>query len=206
KAMRALRVFTSLFQIGGKGRSPAVLLNLLAPRSGYRLICDIAYAEGPRHKFDLYIPEGFQTPAPVVLFFYGGGFVAGRKNEYRVVGEALAGKGIITAIADYRLYPDVTFPQFVEDGAKALAAVHGIVPDHGGDPTRIFLSGHSAGAYISVMLAMNATYVKAVGGQTSWIRGVIGMAGAYDFLPVAGATRIAIFGGTDRVETQPIRF
>lgn len=182
------------------------MMNLLAPRSGYRLLRDIAYAEGLRHKFDLYIPDGFQRPAPVVLFFYGGGFISGRKSEYRAVGEALASKGIIVAIADYRIYPEVKFPLFVEDGARALAAVHRIAGEHGGDPKRIFLAGHSAGAYIAVMLAVNPQFLKTADAQSSWIRGVVGIAGAYDFLPVVGATRIAIFGGETRVETQPIHF
>ncbi len=183
-----------------------MLLNLLAPLSGYRLIRDIAYGEGPRHRFDLYVPDGFQRPAPVVLYFYGGGFIAGEKSEYRVVGEALASKGIIAGVADYRLCPEVKFPSFVEDGAKALAAVHCVVADYGVDPSRIFLAGHSAGAYIAVMLAANARYVRDAGADPSWIRGVIGIAGAYDFLPIQGARRIAIFGGEDRVETQPIHF
>src|SRR6185295_11316866 len=123
---------TSLLRLGDPGRSPALLLNLLVPRSGYRIIRDIAYGDGPRHSFDLYIPDGFQRPAPVVLYFYGGGFIAGRKSEYRIVGEAFASKGIVVAIADYRLYPEVKFPGFVEDGARALGAVHRVVGEHGG--------------------------------------------------------------------------
>jgi acetyl esterase/lipase len=205
-AMGLLEILTSVFQVGRPGRSPATLLNLLAPRSGYRLVRDIAYGKGPRQRLDLYIPDGFQRPAPVVLFFYGGGFVAGRKSEYRVVGEALASKGIIVAIADYRLYPEVKFPAFLEDGAHALLAVHRLIGEHGGDKTRIFLAGHSAGGYISVMLAANPHYLRAVCAVPSWIRGVIGIAGAYDFLPVQGARRIVIFGGDNRLETQPIHF
>jgi acetyl esterase/lipase len=204
--MRLLKILTSVFQLGRPGRSPATLLNLLAPRSGYRLVRDIAYGQGPRHRFDLYIPDGFQRLAPVVLFFYGGGFVAGRRSEYRVVGEALASLGIIVAIADYRIYPEVTFPAFLEDGARALVAVHRVVGAHGGDHTRIFLAGHSAGGYISVMLAANPQYLTAAGAEPSWIRGVIGIAGAYDFLPIEGARLIAIFGGANRLETQPIHF
>ena len=204
--MWLLKVSTSLLQLTSPGRSPAMLLNLLASRTGYRLHRDIAYGEGLRHKLDLYVPDGFQRPAPVVLFFYGGGFVSGRKSEYRVVGQALTDKGIIVAIADYRLYPQVRFPAFVEDGARALAAVYRIAEHYGGDSKRIFLAGHSAGAYIAAMLGANPDYVKAAGADPSWIRGVIGIAGAYDFLPIVGARRIGIFGGDNRIETQPIHF
>jgi acetyl esterase/lipase len=204
--MLVLNILSSLFGLGDADRSPAMLLNLLAPRSGYRIVRDIAYGDGPRHAFDLYITDGFQRPAPVVLYFYGGGFITGRRREYRIVGEALASKGIIVAVADYRLYPEAKFPSFVEDGARALAAVHRVVCDYGGDETRIFPAGHSAGGYIAVMLAANPQYVKAAGADPSWIRGAIGIAGAYDFLPVQGARRIAIFGGDNRVETQPIHF
>lgn len=204
--MWLLRLLNAMVGIGGGGHSPAVLMNLLAPRTGYRLHRDFSYGEGTRHRFDLYVPDGFLRPAPVVLFFYGGGFITGRKSEYRVVGEALASRGIVVAIADYRIYPEVRFPTFVEDGAHALTVLHRMVAGHGGDPSRIFLAGHSAGAYISAMLALNPRYVTEAGGDPKWIRGVIGIAGAYDFLPIQGERRIAIFGGDNRAETQPIHF
>jgi acetyl esterase/lipase len=204
--MWLLGFLTSLFRVAGPGRSPAMLFNLLAPRRGYSLHRDFAYGEGRRHKFDLYVPDGVKEPAPVILFFYGGGFIAGHRSAYRMVGEALASKGFIVAIADYRIYPEVVFPEFLHDGARALIGVHRIAAGHGGDVRRIFLAGHSAGAYISVMLAANPTYLEEAGADPAWIRGVIGIAGAYDFLPIQGARRIKIFGGGNRVETQPIHF
>src|SRR5215471_7328526 len=147
-----LRFATSIFGLFGRGRSPASLLNLTVPRSGYRVERDIPYGAEKRQRLDLYVPDGFKAPAPAVLFFYGGGFVAGRKSEYRIVGQALASKGIIAAVADYRLYPEATFTTFIEDGGDALAALRRLLPQYAGDPKRIFLAGHSAGAYISVML------------------------------------------------------
>jgi acetyl esterase/lipase len=189
-----------------RGASPAMLLNLTVPRSGYRVLRDIAYGAGPRHKFDLYLPERLSPPAPVLLYFYGGGFVAGRKSEYRFMGQALASKGIIVAVADYRLYPEVAFPAFIEDGADAFVALKGFVAEHGGDPERIVIAGHSAGAYISVMLASDPRYLAARNADVSAIHGVIGIAGIYDFPKIVTPERIQIFGGAERPETQPLNF
>ena len=195
-----------MFGLFGRGRSPASLLNLTVPRSGYRVERDIPYGDERRHKLDLYVPDGFKAPAPAVLFLYGGGFIAGRKSEYRIVGQALTSQGIIVGIADYGLYPEFRFPVFVEDGAKAFVAFRELLPQYGGDPARAFVAGHSAGAYIAAMLAANPFYLKEAGGDPLPLRGVIGMAGAYDFLPITDPQRIEIFGGSNRAETQPITF
>ena len=204
--MGLLKIMTALLGFFGPGRSPAMLLNVTVPRSTYRVHRDIAYGEGPRQKFDLYLPKAVTQPAPVVLFFYGGAFRAGRKEEYRVVGEALASKGIITAVADYRIFPEGHFPDFLEDGAHALAAVHARVGQFGGDPSRVFLCGHSAGAYISVMLASDPAYLKAVNADLSFIRGVIAIAGRYHELPLGDSIAYEIFRGPARAETRPATY
>ena len=201
----------SLFRIldgflGWFGYSPAVLLNFTAPRWGYRVERAISYGPESRHRMDLYLPRRQASSAPAVLFFYGGGFISGHRREYRFVGQALASKGIIVGIADYGIFPEHRFPEFVEDGAKAAAFLHQKLPDRGGDPKRLFVAGHSAGAYIAIMLASNPHYLKAAGADLSCLAGAIGIAGPYDFLPITNPTRIEIFGGTDRVETQPIYF
>jgi len=201
-----LRFVTLIFGLFGRGRSPAALLNLTVPHSGYRVERDISYGGEKRQRLDLYVPDGFQAPAPAVLFLYGGGFIAGRKSEYRVVGQALTSAGIIVGIADYGLYPEFRFPTFVEDGAKAFVTFRALLSDVGGDPKRVFVAGHSAGAYIAAMLATNPRYLQGAGVDHSSLRGAIGMAGAYDFLPITNPQRIEIFGGSDRLETQPIHF
>jgi acetyl esterase/lipase len=183
-----------------------MMLNLTVPGSTYRLHRDLAHGQGRRQRFDLYLPKNGSAPAPVLLFFYGGAFRAGRKSEYRIVGEAFASKGIIVAVADYRIYPEGRFPDFLNDGAAALAAVHARVAEFGGDPSRIFLAGHSAGAYISVMLAANPAYLRAANADPSWIRGVIAMAGRYHEIPLGDATGVEIFGGPERTETRPASF
>jgi len=180
------------------------LLNVAIPRSGYTIKSDLAYGADPRQKLDLYIPEGLKAPAPVILFFYGGSWQSGSKDLYRAFGQAFASKGIVVAVADYRLYPQVKFPAFVQDGAAALRFVHDHVAAEGGDPDRIFLAGHSAGAYIAVMLDSDLSYLKEAGADPSWVHGVIGIAGPYDFLPLTDPALVDIFGGANVRATQPV--
>ena len=140
------------------------------------------------------------------MFFYGGSWQSGSKSDYLALGQAFASKGIAVAVADYRVYPQVRYPAFLEDGARAFGYVHAHAADHGINPQRIFLAGHSAGAYIAVMLAADRRYLDQAGASPQWIRGVIGIAGPYDFLPLRDKTLIAIFGGANRVDTQPIEY
>ncbi len=177
------------------------MLNLLAPRRGYRVHRNIAYADGARHGMDLYVPDALVGPAPVVLFFYGGAFMAGRKSEYRIVGEALASKGIVVAVPDYRILPQARFPDFLEDGASAFAALKKIAAQYGGDPARIFVAGHSAGAYIAVMLGADPRWL---GANMSSLRGVLGIASSYGSSGVGGAAN-AVFAGRTPSEFQPVQ-
>lgn len=176
------------------------LLNVAIPRSGYSVRRDLRYGEGPRALLDLYVPDTLTAAAPVLLFFYGGSWQSGTKNIYRALGEAFASAGVMTAVADYRLYPEVKYPAFVEDGAKAFQFLREKVAEYGGDPARLFLSGHSAGAYIAAMLACNPSF------GVDRVRGVIGIAGPYDFLPLYDPALIDIFGGDRVMATQPIKY
>lgn len=185
--------------------SPA-LLNITVPRSGYAVHRDLAYGPGPRQKLDIYVPEGLKGPVPVLLFFYGGNWQAGSKNDYLAFGEAFASEGFVVAVADYRLYPAVKFPAFVEDGARAFHFLEEQAGRYGGDPSRIFVSGHSAGAYNAVMLASDPHYLKDAGTDISHLRGAIGLAGPYDFLPLTDPALITMFGGDRQRDTQPIAF
>ena len=180
----------------------APLFNLAIPKRGYSFTRDVAYGNGPCARLDLYVPEGLAVPAPVLLFFHGGSWQSGSKNVYRFFGQAFASAGISVAVADYRLYPQVKYPAFVEDGAAALRFLRDSIANYGGDATRIFLSGHSAGAFIAAMLACNPEF----GVDRAWIRGVIGIAGAYDFLPLYDPVLIDMFGGDRVMATQPIKY
>jgi acetyl esterase/lipase len=184
--------------------SPLGAVNLLVPNRGYTVRAGLAYGPDPRQKLDVYIPDGLKGPAPVLLFFYGGSWKSGNRADYKGFGQAFASKGFVTVVADYRLYPQVKFEGFVADGARALAFVHAHAADYGGDAGRLFVSGHSAGGYNAVMLASDPQYLKAAGADLSMIKGVIGIAGPYDFLPLTDPDYIAMFHGASNAGSMPI--
>jgi len=164
----------------------------------------IAYAAGARRTLDICRPTG-AAAAPVVVFFYGGGWRSGSKGLYRYVAKALAGRGYVAVVPDYRVYPEVRYPDFIDDGALAVRWVKDNAVRHGGDPEKLFVMGHSAGAHIAAMLAVDASWLANVGlAPGRDITGLIGIAGPYDYLPLRDETLKVIFGGTDRPETQPI--
>ena len=188
--------------------SPARLVNALTSGAGSRMTADLAYAPGPRHGLDVYVPVKSYGPVPVVLFFYGGGWNSGDKATYRFLGRTLAGDGVLVVIPDYRVYPAVGFPAFLEDAALAVSWAERNVARFGGDPRRLFLMGHSAGAYIAAMLALDRSWLRGVGMDPRRdLAGVIGVAGPYDFLPLDSDTLKAIFERGEPLEfTQPINF
>ncbi|CAH0253978.1 alpha/beta hydrolase [Roseomonas sp. CECT 9278] len=170
----------------------------LTPTGGYSVRRDIAYGPLPRHRVDVYAPDAAAADAPLVVFLHGGGWRNGSKDTYGFLGEAFASRGIATAVPNYRLYPEVRFPAFVEDCALAMGWA-GSAPDLPRGPR--VLAGHSAGAHIAMLLALDPRWMVAPPA------GVVGIAGPYDFLPLRrGGFMADLFGGTDRVETQPITF
>lgn len=187
--------------------SPVRVLNVLALLENYRVTTDIAYAPGPRRSLDVYAPRS-AIAAPVVVFFYGGNWQEGDKAMYRFVGAALAAHGIVTVIPDYRVYPEVRFPAFVEDGARAVRWAHDHAAAFDGDPSRLVLMGHSAGAQIAAMLTYDKQWLAATGLDPDRdLRGFVGLAGPYDFLPLHDETLKIIFGPADRLPaSQPINF
>ena len=164
----------------------------------------VAYGDGARNKLDIYAPEQRGAPAPVVFFIYGGGWSRGERAEYEFVGRALASRGFVAVIADYRLYPEAVYPDFLEDGARALRWVQDNIANYGGDPNRLFLSGHSAGAYNAVMQALDPSF-RAEFGVTMPILGVAALSGPYDFYPFEYNEVRNTFGSAPNPEgTQPI--
>jgi acetyl esterase/lipase len=167
----------------------------------------LSYGTLERQKLDVYVPDGGGRDLPVVVFFYGGSWQNGRRQDYRFVAQALVTRGFIAVIPDYRLYPEVKFPTFIEDGALAVSWVAHNISGFGGEVARLFLMGHSAGAYIAAMLALNSSYLEHVGLTTRELKGFVGLAGPYDFLPLKSSRLIRIFGGADGIpETQPLNF
>lgn len=189
--------------------SPLGLLNAFTPAdAGGRLAASgVAYGPEERHRLDVYVPEQGVRKAQVMVFLYGGGWNSGVRTDYAFVGHAFAAQGLVTVIPDYRLVPQVRFPTFVEDGALALRWVRDHVASYGGDGAGISLSGHSAGAYNAMMLALDRRFLARAGLPPDFVRSVAGLAGPYDFLPLDDPRSIAAFGDYPRLsETQPITF
>jgi len=183
------------------GCSPAALLNTTVSRKGYTLEADIPYGPDPRHKLDLYRPEIPRTDGKAVIFFYGGSWESGTKSDYLFVAQALATNGLTVVIPDYRIYPAVRFPAFIEDVAVATRWTADRV-----GPGKLFLMGHSAGAHSALMLAANTGYLADAGVDRMKLAGAIGLAGPYDFLPLTSRRLQDIFGGANNPAAQPITF
>ncbi len=165
------------------------LINLPARLAGGHEIVEAAYGPDPMQRLDIYIPgeatgEARDMPRDVIVFFYGGRWTTGQKEDFRFVGAALAKRGFIVVIPDTRHYPAVRFPTFVEDGARAVAWVDDHIAGHGGRRDRIFLAGHSSGAHIAALLAADERFLAAQGKDAaSVIRAFAGLAGPYAFTP-----------------------
>jgi acetyl esterase/lipase len=201
------RIRESIILLAGavlSGCSPAQLVNALVPRDDFSLVADQPYGALARQKLDIYTPVPTQGARPVVIFFYGGNWQTGTKGDYLFVGQALASRGFIVVIPDYRLYPEVRYPGFLLDGAAAVTWTLTHLHDIGGDPARVTLMGHSAGAYLAAMLALDARWL---GNARKQLHGVVGLAGPYDFLPLTDPVLQVIFGTEpDLARTQPITF
>lgn len=157
---------------------------------------------------NIWTPKSAATePLPVIVFIYGGGWRDGAKDHYAFAGRALASRGYMVVLPDYRLFPKTRFPGFLEDSAKALAWVHDNIGQHGGDAGRVFLSGQSAGAYNAIMLALDPQWLGREGKSPDLIRGVAALAGPYDFYPFDSETSKQSFGDyPEPAMTQPVNF
>jgi acetyl esterase/lipase len=180
------------------------ILNAIAIGVGVEVTRTIRFADGKRGLLDVYAPKGVVN-APVVVFFYGGGWESGDRADYRFAAMALARRGFVTVVPDYRVYPEVRYPDFLTDGAKAVRWTRRNAEEFGGDPGLITLIGHSAGAYIAAMLALDRRLLDAASQTT--LAGVVGLAGPYDFLPLHSEVLDAIFEPAgDLTLSQPIAY
>lgn len=171
---------------------------------GVKKVADVPYADGQRKKLDIYLPEKSTGPAPVVMFIYGGSWRAGDKFEYEFAGRALAAAGFVTVIADYRLWPEVKYPEFLEDNAEAMRWIEDNIALYDGDPKRFFLAGHSAGAYNAVMLGLDSSFRREYD-VTMPIRAIAGISGPYNFYPFEYDQVRDTFGPAPSAEgTQPV--
>ncbi len=160
--------------------SPIDYINSAVSRETFNLVADIPYGPEERQKLDVYAPKGVKD-APVLVFVHGGSWRDGDRSDYPFLGESFANEGFVTVIISYRLAPQTIFPGFVEDAALAIKWVKDNAVKHGGNSSRIYLMGHSAGAHISALIALDPSYLKAVGLDRNVLSAVVGVAGPYDF-------------------------
>jgi acetyl esterase/lipase len=194
--------------------SPLRAINALTPASTYvktsGIAYGIAYDADPRQQLDIYVPRNLNShqaknALPVAVFFYGGNWNSGDRESYTFVGEALASRGIIAVIADYRLYPQVHYPELLDDSAKAVAWTFQHIAQYGGDAQRVFVVGHSAGAYNAAMVALDKRLLAKYSMSPKQLRGWIGLAGPYNFIPIENKdTRPVFFFPNTPKDSQPL--
>ncbi len=200
-----LKVWAALVAAAVAGCSPAALLNATVPDDGAMVTHDVAYEPGPDHVLDIYRPA--QPRGPLVVFLFGGGWRSGDKSLYPFVALPLAARGAVVVVPNYRLYPAVEFPGFVQDNADAVAWALAHAASLGADPRQVFVVGHSAGAYNAAMLALDPAFLAKAGTDRARLAGVVGLAGPYDFLPITGADVIPVFASVDDGPlSQPVHY
>ncbi|MES2185168.1 MAG: alpha/beta hydrolase [Pseudomonadota bacterium] len=189
------------------GCSGVQVLDKLVPSNDYSAETGLAYGPDPRQRLDVYRPTGTPgaTRPPVVVFFYGGAWSHGNRADYRFVGEALASRGAIVVVADYRLSPQVRYPVFVQDSALAVRWAADHAESLGSDAQHLVLMGHSAGAYNAAMLALDPRWLGVVGMAPGQLMAWIGLAGPYDFLPIGDPeTQVAFQWPDTPPDSQPM--
>ena len=185
-------------------------LNSLVPENGYELVSAIEYGDNARQKLDIYLPKAADKSATlkkVIIFYYGGNWDSGERADYKFAAEALVSQGYIVVIPDYRVYPEVLFPGVMADPVSAAKWVKANIKKYNGDANKVFLAGHSAGAHMAVMMAINPEYLAQASLKPNDFAGVIGLAGPYDFLPLKSDRLKIIFGAeSEQWKSQPINF
>lgn len=145
---------------------------------------DIPYGQFSRQKLDIYVPNIEQATFPVVVFFHGGRWTDGSKEQYKFVAMTLSNMGYVVVIPNTRLYPDVKFPTFVEDAAKSVAWVYKNIANYKGNQN-LFVSGHSSGAHLGALIIADASYLAAHKLRPNIVTAFAGISGPYDFVPKA---------------------
>ncbi len=191
--------------LAGCSSAEFFVANVPARLSRVERRADLAYGADRRQTLDVYAPR-MALGRPVVIFWYGGSWIEGNKEEYRFVGTELAKLGFVAVLPDYRLYPQVTFPAFDQDGGRAVAWVEQHIREFGGDPNRIVLMGHSAGGHTAAFLAFNHAFLERCGASSRNIVGLVGLSGTYVFVPDTDELRAAFPPPYTESDWQPIRF
>jgi acetyl esterase/lipase len=182
--------------------------NLPAAFGAYKRHNNVAYGPGPQHRLDVYVPDkAGGASRPLVIFWHGGRWSNGDKADYRFVGAALAQSGYVAVLPNYRHYPHVKMPGFMDDTVQAALWSAAHAGEFGADSERMYLMGHSAGAHMAALVTLDTSYFAASGRPVPRIAGVVGLSGPYDFLPLREADVQDMFGPPPIYpQSQPINF
>lgn len=182
------------------------VVNTLTLPVGYRLFRNITYDPESNLQLDVYAPSG-AVKAPVVVFFYSRRWERGNKRDVTFVGQSLSAKGYVVIIPNFRHYPNVLYQQMLSDSARAVVWSHHFAKTYGGSAKKLVVMGFDAGAYNAAMLALDPRWVEKAGGKADWIRGMIGISGPYDLLPIMAPDLRAFFAPASQYPlTQPINW
>jgi acetyl esterase/lipase len=192
QAVRA--ALCSVFLTCAHGESDGDRNKAAEPMADLTVARNLAYAPGDRHSLDVYVLRAVAKPRPIVVYLYGGGWFAGSKASFAWVGAALARRGFTVVIPDYRLYPAVHWPMFLEDDAAAVLWARDHASKFGGDPASVIVMGHSAGAHDAFSLAVEPQWLGTVGMAPRDVKAVVGLSGVYSMFPLDGRREHGIFG------------
>jgi arylformamidase len=152
-----------------------------AVRAHFPHVLNLSYGQDIKQRLDLYMPKQKLTGAPVFLFLHGGGFREGDRAQYGFIAKPFVEKGIIVAVASYRLTDaGFVYPSQVEDVRLALLWLHRNVQAHGGDGDRLYVGGHSSGGILAADVGVDRTWMKKAGMPTRALRGMVPVSALYD--------------------------
>jgi acetyl esterase/lipase len=176
--------------------------------SRVRRVTGLPYARGGRHRVDVYVPaSAAYQPRPVVVFLHGGNWTYFGREHFRFVGSAFAERGCIAVLPSFRCFPHSGLDEQLLDCARAVRWARRHAREFDGDPARLHVAGHSSGAHLASLLALDPHRLARVGGGPAWLAGFVGIGGPYWFSPVANPYMADFFGPAHRyASAQPVRF
>ncbi|GAB5351945.1 putative N-octanoylanthranilate hydrolase AqdA1 [Qipengyuania sp. 483] len=174
--------------------------------SGVELVQIASTGPSPQQQVRVFRPdEAGEEPLPVLVFIHGGSWASGDPADYGFVARNIAAQGYVVVLAGYRLGEGGRYPGMLEDTAADIGWVYRNIARYGGDPERLVISGHSAGAYNAVQAVLDPQWLAAAGVPRDAIRGVIGLSGPYDFYPFDTDSTRAAFGSAGAgPDSQPV--
>jgi acetyl esterase/lipase len=151
-------------------------------RQSLQATLDVAYGDEPKQRLDVYAHRTPLKNCPVLVFLHGGGMVEGDRCHYGYVAKPFAEAGVVTVVASYRLAPDAQYPSQPQDIKQVVEWVFHNVRRHGGDPERICVCGHSAGAHLAAFISLDTRWTEEKSLPHDCIKSCVLISGNYDFV------------------------